>query len=298
MNEVLIIDGKAVVQNNQAVSLSLDNFGNATINDVAKGKTFTSSNGVKLTGTMPEIQQLDIGNSDINYSKDGFYFIGSSNELGHISAGNDVVGTFTSSVFGNATTADVALGKTFTSSNGLKLTGTAETSSSRILSNIYRGTYTPYYTELYLYGIPSQFLVDIAAQQLKGIIHSTLLWNPLLLSVLSEISQQSMPGTEDVTQGLIINLYNAIASSQNLENWIINFTIDQPNNLIIGEVYDVAENAIFLRDLTDIIDTTSEGRITLTDNFYGFIPQVFQNINITLGYQITIDTELGSLFIG
>lgn len=108
----------------------------ATADDMAAGKT-AYVNEEKIIGTMPEIQQLDIGNSDISYSNNGFNFIGSASESGHISAGNDVVGTFTASSFGNATAADVTRGKTFTSANGLKITGTATNNSQFDITSEY-----------------------------------------------------------------------------------------------------------------------------------------------------------------
>ena len=137
-------------------------FGNATAADVAEGKTFTSTAGLKVTGTHVCSGGLDTSDATATvdnveegktfYSNSGVKETGTlqvySNTGKVISSNNisfngeylEVVYTFpnkriykkdgyvtsriTGSDLGNATAADVAEGKTFTSSAGLKVTGT------------------------------------------------------------------------------------------------------------------------------------------------------------------------------
>lgn len=137
-------------------------FGNATAADVAEGKTFTSTAGLKVTGTHVCSGGLDTSDAtatvdDVEegktfYSNSGVKETGTlqvrSNTAMVISSNNisfngeylEVVYTFpnkriykkdgyvtskiTGSNLGNATAEDVAEGKTFTSASGLKVTGT------------------------------------------------------------------------------------------------------------------------------------------------------------------------------
>lgn len=133
--------------------------GNATAADVLTGKTFTSANGVKLTGTL--VQQSgtdtsdgnaavsDVASGKIFYNASGrqtgtltvktsigenltpqvstswldFYYTVPSDMI--IRSGSQINLYCSSSVLGDATAADVASGKTFTSKNGLAVKGTA-----------------------------------------------------------------------------------------------------------------------------------------------------------------------------
>ena len=101
------------------------NFGDATAADVANGKTFTSSAGLKVTGNVtttstgfkfstPTLTK-NVTNLDIKqrFSSDYLFRNGS-----YVTLATSL------SNFGDATAADVASGKTFTSSAGLKVTGT------------------------------------------------------------------------------------------------------------------------------------------------------------------------------
>lgn len=105
----------------------ITNFGDATAADVASGKTFTSSAGLKVTGNVtttstgfkfstPTLTK-NVTNLDIKqrFSSDYLFRNGS-----YVTLATSL------SNFGDATAADVAAGKTFTSSAGLKVTGTNE----------------------------------------------------------------------------------------------------------------------------------------------------------------------------
>ena len=108
------------------VNVPKSEFGDATVSDVVSGKTFTSSSGMKVTGNIPVttsgVQYLASGiekNSGYLHIK---YTIGADRLFRN---GSTVSLITPISNFGDATAADVASGKTFTSSAGLKVTGTA-----------------------------------------------------------------------------------------------------------------------------------------------------------------------------
>ena len=110
--------------------------GNATTANVLKGATFTSENGVKLTGTMPSYTS---GSQAVTTSgKWGFSTQYGAWEYipnnGYYSTGywlNIPWATIKGSL-GTATTGNVLSGTTFTSTNGIKLTGTMANRSSTI----------------------------------------------------------------------------------------------------------------------------------------------------------------------
>lgn len=103
------------------------NFGDATASDVAYGKTFTSSAGLKVTGS---VNAYDSGAPfsayALNRSKNT-NDLAITTQMGSnmmIRSGGTITLLDPISNYGNATAADVASGKTFTSSAGLKVTGT------------------------------------------------------------------------------------------------------------------------------------------------------------------------------
>ena len=102
-------------------------FGDATASDVAYGKTFTSSAGLKVTGS---VNAYDSGAPfsayALNRSKNT-NDLAITTQMGSnmmIRSGGTITLLDPISNYGNATAADVASGKTFTSSAGLKVTGT------------------------------------------------------------------------------------------------------------------------------------------------------------------------------
>ena len=140
-------------------------FGNATVNDVVKGKTFSSENGLKLTGTYEGSTGIDTSDAtatagDIVSGKTAYVnaekitgtlstlqvapgtpeYITSPAQI-KISTSlteeryiveNTVSLTAKASDFGDAVPSDVVSGKTFTSASGLKLTGTYEGSAATL----------------------------------------------------------------------------------------------------------------------------------------------------------------------
>ena len=144
-----------------------DNFGDATAEDVVKGKTFTSVAGLKVTGTAEagiDTSDATATAIDICYNKTAY--VNGEKIIGDLrDAGNIVFSTFSKikdypssnciyvcstkssdgksvctnttlgeakapySEFGDAIAEDVAKGKTFTSAEGFKVIGTHECSS-------------------------------------------------------------------------------------------------------------------------------------------------------------------------
>lgn len=144
-----ILSGRTAYANGQKVTgtyVPLDTSdATATANDIEEGKT-VYIDGKKVTGTLPVDGSLTYAvpsESDLSYRKvttpygDGSYVFAnvdiypSGNEKTILSGKRQKVDiALNASCMGNATAADVKKGKTFTSANGLKITGTHEEAKS------------------------------------------------------------------------------------------------------------------------------------------------------------------------
>ena len=157
-NERTIVDpGKMTMRSNAS------NFGDATAADVAKGKTFTSSAGLKVAGTyepaagidtsdatatpedivspatayvngekitgslVPSAIDTTVGTLYVDVDNDGYLWFKTPNYNRQVvDKGQSITLRHPVANLGDATAADVAKGKTFTSAAGLKVTGTME----------------------------------------------------------------------------------------------------------------------------------------------------------------------------
>lgn len=119
------------------VSMAASAFGNAEAADVAAGKTFTSGAGIAIAGTLPEKTEGSaavvlstesaqlVAKTQISLANN-FIKLSCPNRSGDmvLRSGAPVQILALPAAFGDATAADVAAGKTFTSSAGVKVTGT------------------------------------------------------------------------------------------------------------------------------------------------------------------------------
>lgn len=120
----------------------------ATASDIAEGAT-AYVNGALITGTVDvngstSISQID-GNSTsysglANFKKIYSNYIFTTDKL--FRSGAQIGVGITASDFGDATASDVAVGKTFTSSSGIKITGTGTSSDSSGGLTVVNGTTT------------------------------------------------------------------------------------------------------------------------------------------------------------
>lgn len=94
----------------------------ATQEDILENET-AYINGNKVVGTMKKLQLVDTNIDNIVYNDNNFHYLTSIKQTGYID-NPDQTGIITSSIFGDAITSNVLTGKTFTSSTGLKMTGT------------------------------------------------------------------------------------------------------------------------------------------------------------------------------
>ena len=125
---------KQVTYNGTEIPLRGYDTSDATVNvvNLAKGVVAYGKDG-KVTGVLPKNTSGVITLNNTTTSADSSYLtIKGSPEMRMIVSNNTTVQASTAlSKFGNATAADVAKGKTFTSAAGLKVTGTAAGSSAR-----------------------------------------------------------------------------------------------------------------------------------------------------------------------
>lgn len=123
----------------------------ATAADVAKGKTFHDKTGAQVAGSLTENDALSV----VTNSQTVEYFVSTvgsvkvplirmkakikpktANEKTILNGEQSINITKTASDFGDATASDVAKGKTFTSRNGLAITGTAEATSGPKIAHV------------------------------------------------------------------------------------------------------------------------------------------------------------------
>ena len=98
----------------------------ATVDDVEKGKTFYSNSGVKETGTLQVHSNTGkvISSNNISFNGEYLEVVYTFPNKRIYKKDGYVTSRITGSNLGNATAEDVAEGKTFTSASGLKVTGT------------------------------------------------------------------------------------------------------------------------------------------------------------------------------
>lgn len=113
----------------RGIKVLASKLGDATASDVLSGKTFTSTSGIKVAGTIPSIgaqtSPVSIGNSSNNIYvriQKGAYLTPASATAG--AANNYPEIMISHGTFGDAEASNVLAGKTFTSSAGYKVTGT------------------------------------------------------------------------------------------------------------------------------------------------------------------------------
>lgn len=132
--------------NSQTVTVNIDaeKFGDATAADVAKGKTFTSAAGLKQTGTSTGTGGGTVTVDDTtesgqtknivlsNPTKENSNLVATKTQTADmlLKSGSTLKAGIPLSNLGDATASSVAKGKTFTSSAGVKVTGTYEAPAS------------------------------------------------------------------------------------------------------------------------------------------------------------------------
>jgi hypothetical protein len=128
--------GAVMRQNSKfKVRVPLEQYGNAAASDVMSGKTFTSASGLQTEGTLLEIPAGHSlpGNTEQHVyevsdkiAAQGIFAGEAVGDGAVVRPGANIVVRVPKSEFGDASAADVAKGKTFTSAAGLLVEGTAE----------------------------------------------------------------------------------------------------------------------------------------------------------------------------
>lgn len=135
------------------VKFPMSDFGNVTAENVASGKTFTSSKGFKITGTLTEAESsMALISSSVGTNpSSNLPVLSSTIDSDMIIRNGTTVSINTNpesaEVFGNATPEDVVIGKIFTSQNGIGQTGTfvpLDTSDATVTASDMADTVTGY----------------------------------------------------------------------------------------------------------------------------------------------------------
>lgn len=136
---------KAIVQQGDILTTTTraNKFGDAPQDAVVSGYTFTSANGVNISGTLPrnpkvahtvssvETHVSTTGDYNLKFAKiTGTWNPKNDDKIGAYVGDQDLTLLVDASKFGNASVREVKKGVTFTSVNGVKLTGTLDVSSS------------------------------------------------------------------------------------------------------------------------------------------------------------------------
>lgn len=131
------------ITGNTLFGIPSSNFGTVSTGNVLKDQTFTSSNGLKISGTMPNnstttsngtvpgisesypnVPTREADNLQYNVGTDSIARISMEPPKGYYSGGGGSYINRPASDFGNATANRVVAGNTFTSSAGIKVSGT------------------------------------------------------------------------------------------------------------------------------------------------------------------------------
>lgn len=119
------LESFVVLEDEVSIKVPKKDFGNAYPHMVVDGWEFTSSNGVKIKGTMLVYDYTPLEGWVIGKDEDGNFLFG-ANTPSQVVLEDEVNLKIAKSNFGDATPADVRAGKTFTSADGIKLVGTRE----------------------------------------------------------------------------------------------------------------------------------------------------------------------------
>lgn len=109
------------------ITSALSNFGNVTPEDVATGKTFTSTSGILATGTVPRYSGINLTYDSLTDNGSTVTVQGLRSSRVILTEGGNAKTKVPLSEFGDAASSDVVEGVTFTSANGLKVSGSLQT---------------------------------------------------------------------------------------------------------------------------------------------------------------------------
>lgn len=103
--------------------------GDATPDDVSSAVSFTSAEGVNIVGNLYPLYDVSVPESKLYMTtlpngERGIMLIGKSEERGIVGLDSDVYARHPLSSFGDVKASEVVYGKTFTSADGLRMTGT------------------------------------------------------------------------------------------------------------------------------------------------------------------------------